>query len=236
MRNMRQKIEHFALDSLAGGFRMLVGATALTAMVSAESRADTSSTSVDAYVGLSEAYSVECIEDVHFGVYRVETDDRGGSTKITLSGDAQKWDDPDIGLAGPGATGVALSTAAAHDPPQLAVCEVRGAPGLNETGSVSFANDGQLGESPIAFQGVEDSADYAFGDIGDPGSAAGLTGKLALRSETVTVDERREATLENGFAITIGGEVDLPNQLVSDNLGGYKAIGQVEVYVTFTSE
>ncbi|KAF0282895.1 hypothetical protein [Spiribacter roseus] len=197
--------------------------------------AESASTGVHAYVGLSEAFRADC-GDIHFGVHRVELDSAAGEISIRLSGTVEDWDSPEIKYEGADTTGISLSTSNLIDPPQLGVCEVVGAPGTG-AGTISFSESTTDKTTPIAFQGVTDSNPYGFGTIAQPANPAPMVGELELNTTTLEVDGVRAATVENGLAATIGGVVAVPDRLSPGNIGGYKAVGSedgiISVFVTF---
>lgn len=236
------------------GFRRATTALGAVAMMTTAGQvmAEEASTTVDAYVGLTEAYKVECT-DVHFGVWRVDfgATSYNGAT-ITLEGDVS--------------SGSITSTPTSDDTDNLAVsinapdfdnaavgeCEVNGAPvttngtldlHFGDTNTTAGANSAQL-----TYTGVTDAADYAFGTIDGPTTdPTTITGELAFvygngTADTDLSDGGAAAAAVNGqgeslFANTgggflIGGTVSLPSDLGTDNLGGYKATGTTVVVNT----
>ncbi|MEX0372756.1 hypothetical protein [Spiribacter roseus] len=207
-------------------------------------------TTVDAYVGLTEAYKVECT-DVHFGVWRVDigADSYSGAT-ISLTGNVS-GSSVSSSAVSDDTDNLALSVDAPDfDNAAVGECEVNGAP-VTSPGSLALhfgdttATAG-ANTSTMTYNGVVDAADYAFGTIDGPTSepTIDITGELAFVYGDGTVDanpadggvaaagvnangESLFANTDGGFLI--GGIVTLPDGLNSDNLGGYKATGTTVV-------
>ncbi|HEY7884494.1 MAG TPA: hypothetical protein VIC08_06045 [Cellvibrionaceae bacterium] len=177
---------------------------------SSSSSAETATDTIEVYAGLAPALELSCT-DVHFGVWRVPTGNRGGATNITLT----RQNDA---LAGDNAGRMALSENPAFNGPQAGSCNV--------TGSSATTGNGQailVGESPQqtvsgTLAAIADVSDYKFGTIAIPGGGAGTM------AYTLGVSNRTPPISETGTAsFSIVGVLTIPNNITSDWFGGYKS-------------
>jgi len=229
----------------------LTSALVLAAVSSVAVADDTATGTVDAYVGLAEAFAVEC-EDVHFGVFRVDFDELSGegtqtanlipkADTLSAPGNVKGDIDDSVPLVG-----LALSTA--HADPLVGVCKVIGAPGSETTGDVAFGSSGDGGaESATDALGIN-SSQYEFlgdGELENLGSDKELSVTLkifdgegnATGTDTtpgtfqIAADRNSIIGTDNG-GFLIGGSVEFPDTLTVAELGAYAVTGfelQVDV-------
>ena len=230
-------------------------AVAASLAVSGAAIAETKDTTVDAYVGLTEAFGVTC-SDVHIGVYRAEIGEVNSGSDKTVTVDGQVATDGTVTTNEPtiSGDGIALSTASIHDAPAVGECNVSGAPGDNSSGKMYFDGTPTTGE--FATKAGSIGADtYAFGTIDAPDGGGAIptegmditlkfyTGSTSKTGDTntsgtftITDDDRTSAT-DDGNGFLIGGTVKIPDSLTANDLGGYVASGvNVTVDVTDSGE
>ena len=227
----------------------LLGAATLAA--SGAAVAETKDTTVDAYVGLTEAFGVTC-SDVHFGVYRAEIGEVNSGADKTVTVEGEIASDGSVTTTDPtiNGDGVALSTASIHDAPTVGECNVSGAPGSVESGDMYFDSTPNTGVFVTKAASIGTDT-YAFGTVDAPNgngtiSSEGMDVTLKFFTDTATqagtassngsftIDETdRTSATDDGNGFLIGGTVKIPDSLTADDLGGYVASGvNITVEVT----
>lgn len=192
--------------------------TTLAAIVAAgfvsSAAAETASDSVDVYAGLEPVLEMTCT-DVNFGVWRVPTGDRNGTTTVTLDAGSTATVTVTIG----GAADTAVSRSTKYSAPAAGTCNVTGSTVTSGSGAASITTG-----SSGTFLGTA-SNPFASGLTAPtalpPASAFDFT--LSLSTATPAIDANGEATFQ------VIGSMEIPNNLVSDNYGAYKSQGSSTV-------
>ena len=168
---------------------------------------NTASDELEITAGLDEALTLRCETALSFGITRLETGDRGGTTNLTVPAGG--------GAISVGGTGDGVSTVGNGQPGQ---CTISGSAAEADTEvTVTF----ETGESDsVSLGGDED----AFPPLDAPNTAADLkVSEFETDPGTVQIDGSGEATFN------IGGTLEIPGDVVEVNLGGYR--GEVTVVV-----
>ncbi|WP_404400531.1 hypothetical protein LG288_11085 [Idiomarina seosinensis] len=191
---------------------------------SSSTMAETATDTIDVYAGLAPALELSCT-DVHFGVWRVPTGDRGSVTTVTLTAGAfSNGAFATTESASGGGDRVSLSQSSDFNESQVGTCSVTGSTAAeNATGSASLLNEdtGQVFGSLVA---ITSSGDYSFGTIGTPlNTEASMFYTLELSDRAPTIDANGEAR----FAVV--GEFTIPQTIDADWYGGYKSNGSETV-------
>ena len=157
--------------------------------------------------GLQEAMTVVCTQPLSFGITRVATGERGGSTTVTVN--------PNNPNTGAGTLG-GQTDDVTPGTTQRGVCEVSGSQADDNTLiTVSFNPD-------TTNLGGQDGAE----GLDEPETALG---NLAVASFT-TSRAKGDLELQDGATtFGVGGTLTIPNDLITDNLGGYGATIEVVV-------
>jgi len=203
------KTHHFSVRStlLATGIAVALG-------LSQTALADTASDDLEITAGLTEALTLSCETALSFGITRLETGNRGGTTTLTVDPDGG-----DITLGGDD-TNVSAGTG------QAGTCTIAG----------SSATDGAtvtvtIGGSSLESADVSLVADAnAFSGLGPPGTLLNDldVSTFATNPGSVVIDSNGGATFN------IGGTLTIPAEVTGDNLGGYSNEVTVEVDDGFT--
>lgn len=196
--------------------RNLLAFFAAAALLPNAALAEEATTDISVYAGLEPVMQLNC-SPLNFGVYQIARGDRGiGSNKTTVQMSIGNHRDTNaeearISFINSGQDQIALSDKPAYDPPQFAVCLVTGS--RVKSGSLTITRDPGFGS--VSFAGIA-SNPFALA-LGNPKTAAtGILGYFTVPS-SVQTDANGDA------AFTIVGELDIPNNLVADNYGSYKA-------------
>ncbi|WP_404400541.1 hypothetical protein LG288_11110 [Idiomarina seosinensis] len=189
---------------------------AAATLLSNAALAEEATTDISVYAGLEPVMQLNC-SSLNFGVYQIARGDRGiGSNKTTIqmaTGSNRDTGELEarISFINQGQDQIALSDKPEYDPPQFAVCLVTGS--RVKSGSLTIARESGFGS--VSFAGVA-SNQFAL-SLGNPKTAA--TGILGYF--TVPTSVQTDANGEAEFQVV--GELDIPNNLVADNYGSYKA-------------
>ena len=195
--------------------KLTAAAAIVAAGFASNAAAETATDTVDVYAGLQAVLEMTC-SDVNFGVWRVPTGDRGGSTTVTLdeSGNVSAT----VTSGGAADNGVANDDDK-FDAPAAGTCNVTGSTVSDADGAASITTGGSgtfLGTNSNPFAtGLEKP------DALPPGSAFSFT--LSLSTATPAIDANGEATFQ------VVGSMEIPNNLVSDNYGAYISEGSSTV-------
>lgn len=193
-----------------------LGLVIVYSLISTSVIAEEAVTDVSVYAGLEPVMELEC-SDMNFGVYQVARGDRGIGTaafttiQMSIGVDRNNNEEVRISFLNAGQDQIALSDKPEYDPPQPAVCLVTGARVKN--GSLTVTRDPAAGS--IEFSGVSANP-FATNLMNPITSATGIIGFFTVPT-SVTTD------LNGDAEFNIVGEIDIPNNLVADNYGSYKA-------------
>lgn len=160
--------------------------------------AEEASGTLDITAGLAEAMTVTCDAALSFGVTRLSTGDRNGSTTLTVAADP----DTISATIGGAATGVVSSAVSAGS------CVVSGSQANDDT-VLTVTSDGKSIDS------VSVSLDAAATD----GLSAASSPVSGLDVGSFTLSDTSLTSGEATFAV--GGTLTIPNNLTEGNLGGY---------------
>ncbi|HEY7884493.1 MAG TPA: hypothetical protein VIC08_06040 [Cellvibrionaceae bacterium] len=189
-------------------------ATIVAAGFATNAAAETATDTIDVYAGLAPVLEMECT-DVNFGVWRVPTGDRSGTTTVTL--DAGSTATATVTSGGAADTAVSLSTK--YNAPAAGTCNVTGSTVTSGNGAASITTGSSgtfLGTASNPF-----ATGLAAPTALPPGSAFDFT--LSLSTATPAINANGEATFQ------VIGSMEIPNNLVSDNYGAYKSEGSSTV-------
>jgi len=194
-------------------------AAVVAASLATTAQAETANTTVEVYAGLASVMELTC-SDVNFGVWRVPTGTRTGSssgaTTITLN-------DADSATVTAGSSDkVALSNA--WTAPKTGTCNVTGSArtdGGSGTASLSDASGNFATSVGTGFENESIDAPST------PLSEGSFTYALTLSSTTPEISGTGTS------AFTIQGTMSIPDNLVADNYGGYKS---ADITVTFDDD
>ena len=201
--------------------KLTAAAAIVAAGFASNAAAETATDSVEVYAGLAPVLELVCT-DVKFGVWRVPVRDEGGTTTITLA------ENDDATVGGPNVTGVALSNAAGAEP-AAGSCAFTGSGATAGADAMSVsmtttvvgatAADGSLtGGSMIA------AANNEYAGLDAPDTAATLEFTLSFPTATA-IDENGAGSFK------IAGVLTIPEDIVTDNYGGYKQDGTINVTI-----
>lgn len=198
--------------------KLTAAAAIVAAGFASNAAADTATDTIEVYAGLAPALELTCT-DVHFGVWRVPTGDRGGVTTVALTAGAFSSGAFETTAAATGfADRVALSKNAAFDEPQVGTCVVTGSTAAeNAPGSASIIDeDGVQAFGSVVAIGT--AGDYEFGTIGVPANEeAQMSYLLELNNRAPVFD----ANGRTEFAVE--GTLTIPQTITAGDLGGYKS-------------
>lgn len=197
--------------------RNLLAFFAAAALLPNAALAEEATTDISVYAGLEPVMQLNC-SPLNFGVYQIARGDRGigsgGKTTVQMAiGNNRDTfaEEARISFINSGQDQIALSDKPEYDPPQFAVCLVTGS--RVKSGSLTITRDPGFGS--VSFAGVA-SNPFAL-SLGNPNTAAnGIVGYF-----TVPASVQTDANGDAEF--TVVGELDIPNNLVADNYGSYKA-------------
>ncbi|MGL5757276.1 hypothetical protein [Plesiomonas sp.] len=168
--------------------------------------ADVRDSSLNAYVGIAPALELSCT-DLHFGIWRVETGERGGATTVTVAAAPNARVHREGGRATLSESGTL---------PSASVCQLNG---INEL-QTADASVTAVGDKGLAFVGMESDLLPRQIHVGKP--SAVLSADLHFSTSKPHIKE--------GVAIFyVGGTLVIPDNIEKESYGQYNTINPMGV-------